>query len=455
MSGHIRWLMKELDVWLAEGTISPEQAEALRRRYAARESAGLPWGLILFGGLGAVVLGLGVILLFAYNWHEMGKELKLAVVFGALLLAHGAGLALRRRDAWLPFAEAMHLLGTMMFGAGIWLVAQIYHISSHYPNAFLVWAIGTLLLAWILPSISHGLLAAVLLTIWGCCEGFGFNVPQPLAPLLALAGCGWLAWRERSPVLLIFSAVAVTVTTQVAMPGELRDSFWYSNLFGLSLLLLALAPLTRGDEKFPAATTIFRWLGLLLFLGTLYLFSFHDLTRNVIRNGHDWEGGILPLVAALAAPLLALLAAGLALRNAARQRESGSPETLLSLWLPAVWMFGVLVMGGYAAAGSFSENLTESVGLAASTIANLLFLAIVLRMMWRGVTATRAGLATAGALAFGLLVFGRYFDLFTGLVSRGLMFIVVGLVLFLVALRYYQVKKRHAAALAEGKEANS
>jgi hypothetical protein len=40
-------------------------------------------------------------------------------------------------------------------------------------------------------------------------------------------------------------------------------------------------------------------------------------------------------------------------------------------------------------------------------------------------------------------------------VSRGLMFIVVGLVLFLVALRYYQVKKRHEAALAEGKEANS
>jgi uncharacterized membrane protein len=455
MSGHIHWLMKELESWLAEGVVSPEQAETLRQRYAARESTGLPWGLILFGGLGAVVLGLGVILLFAFNWHDMGKLAKLSVVFGALLLAHGAGFWLRRREAWLPFAEAMHLLGTMMFGAGIWLVAQIYHISSHYPNGFLVWAIGALLLAWILPSISHGLLAAVLLAIWGCCEGFGFNQPQPLAPLLALLGCGWLAWRERSPVLLIFSSIAVVITTQVAMPGELLESFWYSSLFGLGLLLLALAPLARTSGKFPAAATVFRWLGLLLFLAMLYLFSFHDLTQDVIKNGDDWEGGLLPLIAALAAPLLGLFAAGLALRTAARQRELASPETVLSLWLPALWLFSLLIVGGYAAAGAYSEDQPDLLGLIVATIANLLFLTMVLRMMWRGVTATRAGLAIAGALAFGLLVFGRYFDLFKSDVSRGLMFIVVGLVLFLVALRYYQLKKRHAAALPEEKEANS
>jgi uncharacterized membrane protein len=48
----------------------------------------------------------------------------------------------------------LHLLGTMMFGAGIWLIAQIYHIDEHYPNALLIWSLGALGLAWALPSLS-------------------------------------------------------------------------------------------------------------------------------------------------------------------------------------------------------------------------------------------------------------------------------------------------------------
>ena len=40
------------------------------------------------------------------------------------------------------------MLGTLFFGAGIWLVAQIYHIDEHFPNGFLIWGLGALALAW-------------------------------------------------------------------------------------------------------------------------------------------------------------------------------------------------------------------------------------------------------------------------------------------------------------------
>ena len=44
--------------------------------------------------------------------------------------------------------KSLHLAGTILFGAGIWLVAQIYHIDEHYPNAFFFWGFGAMTMAW-------------------------------------------------------------------------------------------------------------------------------------------------------------------------------------------------------------------------------------------------------------------------------------------------------------------
>ena len=123
-----------------------------------KRRSGPSWGILVFAGFGALALGLGVILLFAYNWEKMHKFAKLGVIFGGLALAHGAGLWLRRENRPL-LAETAHLVGTMLFGAGIFLVAQIYHVSAHYPDAFLIWALGALLLTWVLPSVQQGWLA--------------------------------------------------------------------------------------------------------------------------------------------------------------------------------------------------------------------------------------------------------------------------------------------------------
>src|SRR5687768_18538998 len=77
MSKETRWLLSEIERWTADEIISPEQADRLRSRYAA-PADGPPWGLIVFASAGALVIGLGVVLLFAYNWRSeerrVGKE---------------------------------------------------------------------------------------------------------------------------------------------------------------------------------------------------------------------------------------------------------------------------------------------------------------------------------------------------------------------------------------------
>ena len=90
MSKQIRWLHSEISNWQSDQLISDQQAEQIRARYAVVEKT-RTWDKLIFPTIGAVVLGLGVILFFAYNWADMHKYLKLAVVFGSLLMAHGLG----------------------------------------------------------------------------------------------------------------------------------------------------------------------------------------------------------------------------------------------------------------------------------------------------------------------------------------------------------------------------
>jgi len=51
---------------------------------------------------------------------------ELNLIFAALIGAHGTGFWLRRPNSQYQTAgEGLHILGTMLFGAGIWLIAQV------------------------------------------------------------------------------------------------------------------------------------------------------------------------------------------------------------------------------------------------------------------------------------------------------------------------------------------
>ena len=123
MDNKIRWLLGEIERWKADGLVSTEQADRLRQRYdqppAPPAAEAVPWGLLVFASAGAIVIGLGVILLFAYNWAEIPKFGKLALVFLAIIGAHAGGIRLLARPGWQPkLGEALAALGTMFYGAG-------------------------------------------------------------------------------------------------------------------------------------------------------------------------------------------------------------------------------------------------------------------------------------------------------------------------------------------------
>ncbi|MGH7945498.1 MAG: DUF2157 domain-containing protein [Opitutaceae bacterium] len=440
MSKETRWLLSEIDRWTADEIISPEQAGRLRQRYAAPVD-GPPWGLLVFASAGALVIGLGVILLFAYNWNEIPKWGKLALVFTAILGAHGAGLAYYRKSGWQQrLGEAFLLLGTMFYGAGIWLVAQIYHIDEHYPNGFLIWALGALVLAWVIQSMPHALLATVLLAIWGGSEVFHFRDPNVWALVLLAAGLVPLCWIKQSALLLAFvlAAVELILIANVASYGSSSHAF--VTALAVGVLLVAAARLTAMIRpSFSAGAAVMAFFGFGGFFVCSYLLTFHDAADDLL----DWarRRGAQADLAAVHAWVMFVLAAGAwawaAWLSFARTARIAIEEWLLPIAL--VYAYGLAALGmGRAAYG----------GLIAATF-NVILLGIAVMWMWRGCNESRLRPTVIGSLLLAAVVLARYFDLFQSLAARGLAFILLGAI-FMAEAMYYRRNRRAASPAAEG-----
>jgi uncharacterized membrane protein len=435
MSKEVRWLHGESERWVREGILSTEQAARLRGLYPAPPPT-RPWATLIFCGLGAVIVGLGVILVFAYNWHAMPKLAKLATVFGALAAAHAGGLYLfQTKPHYRAMGEALTVGGTMLFGAGIWLVAQIYHINEHFPTGFLIWGLGAFLLAWALPSIFQALLALALLTIWAGTESTAFNAPVHAALPLLLIGLLPLAYRERSRVLLVCLLVAVGVSLAFISAACSDGALPFLVLLAFSVLALGAGWLHEGAPLFPESAPCYRGLGLAAYLVLVYILSFGDAAHDLLdlqRGKQPWSGlaySVVPLAAAVAAWL------GLG----ARRLKTGAGRS----WMPPdLWLAPLAVLAAYALAALMPR---PDAWLAALPF-NLVLLAHAASFMAQGVRRSEMRAVALGCILLIALTGARYVDLFDSLLARGVVFLVVGVTLFVEGFLYARGKRVQGGA---------
>ena len=440
MSKQTSWLLSEIGRWTADGIISQEQADRLRQRYAA-PTDGPPWGLLVFASAGALVIGLGVILLFAYNWTEIPKFGKLALVFAAVVTAHASGLVLYRRAGWQRrLGEAFSLLGTMFYGAGIWLVAQIYHIDEHYPNGFLLWALGAMALAWILESIPHALLATMLLAVWGGSEVFHFHDPNLWALALVAGGLAPLAWRQQSALLLAFvlAAVELLLIANVFNYGGSSRAFTASLAF--AVLLVAAARLTAWSRpSFSTGARVMAFFGFGGFFVCSYLLGFHDAADDLLRWGRH-PGAHSGFAAVHSWTLFTLAAAAwgwIAWQSLVRKSHLAVEE----------WLVPIALLYAYGLAAFALSTSDYAVFIAGSF--NLILLGMAVMWMWRGCSESRLPPTVMGSLLLAAVVLARYFDLFQSLAARGLAFILLGGI-FMAEAMYYRKNRRIESPALEG-----
>ena len=461
------WLLGEIKVWKDQGLVGVEQAEEILSLYempnesAARQQS---WAIFALRAIAVLFVGLAVFLVIGYNWEELPKEIKLMILFGTLLSVQVAAFYLRyRRNARLA-SELTFFFGCLLYGASIWLIAQIFHLNAHYPDGFWIWALGVLPFALALDTLLlHALLIAIL-AIWVGTEildtspfarwFFGFRgwpgLPNGAYTLPLLAAPG-LLWSYRKGAPFTVGLYVALLAWWIVLQPHVWD--WEGNpaLFIASVggLLMVLAEVHPSGSPFAIP---YRFWGVLLALGTLIPLSFYDVNESMLRNDRlDWLSGgptsvLVPFLQPLAILAVSVLVVGSTLFVILRRKEGDLRLTrpirafVSRQWLPLGLVLLMTLLSLWVAL--VREPLLLTI------LANIAMLASAFWLITVGLREERGRPFAAGVLYFLLWAVLRYFDLFGsfgGMLGGAFMFFLCGATLFVVSLYWRQRKQRRIA----------
>jgi uncharacterized membrane protein len=463
------WLMGEMEIWRSGGLLSEQQMAQILDLYetptdiARRKHSK---ALLALMSVASLLVGMAALLLIGYNWEAMPAAVKLAIIFGTIIGTYAAAFWFRYRVQASGLSQVFFFLGCLFYGCGIWLIAQVFHIQSHYPDGIWFWALGVLPFAVCLNApLLHALLAA-LLGVWVGTEildsgdilrpllfGRWFHFPGACysLPLLALPGL-LLAYRKQS-ALTIAIYVPVLAWWAVLQPIAWewhQECVYFVGAVGTLLLLIAESHRIRSRLAIP-----YRLYGALLTAGVLVPLSFVDFQREVL--GH-WEmsAGLVSglIVLALGASAVAAVAEvklRFGLEEISRLEAWG--RVLGSNWLPLALLglmaglaasragFAVFWHGGYASSSPLSA-WSMPVALPA-LLCNAAMVVLAVWLMHVGLREDRGRPFAAGVLYFLLWAVLRYIDLFGhwgGMLGAALMFFLCGATLFGIA-RFWHHRK--------------
>jgi uncharacterized membrane protein len=127
--------------------------------------------------VGSILIGAGVLSFIASNWDEIGKTVKLLLIIAIFLASNLTGYKMEKN--YPKTSRSLYYLGVLVFGAGIFLIEQMFHLGTNSQNAFLWWSLGILPLAWVLRD-KWILLASSLFVLKYLLDGQylqGVNIP--------------------------------------------------------------------------------------------------------------------------------------------------------------------------------------------------------------------------------------------------------------------------------------
>jgi uncharacterized membrane protein len=440
------WLSHELSLWQQSSLITGEQAAGILALYESpeqgreRRQSWLAYSLV---ALAMVLFAAAVLLLVSYNWQDIPAAGKLAILFGALAGVYGLGFYLRYSRGQRLLSEAVFLLGCLLYGAAIWLIAQIFHMSAHYPDGMFWWAVGVLPLAFLIDSLALHALVVALVAAWCGMEIINFRhlgalffgsrwygVPNGCYLALAIAAGGlWIAYQRRSPwrVTLYVPLIAWWTLLQPIAWRFDDYPFYFVAAVG-ALLLVAAESHTPGS---PLGIP-YRWWGALLLGGPVYVLTFWNVHEWGLMHGDQlWvltTSGIILLLAAI------VFAAAEGLRY--RYLELGQIDAArlwddirCRQWLPLSMVAAMVALSlSQLLLGGQRPHSGLGVWLPVLT-ANAAMVGLAMWLMWIGLRDDRATPFTGGVLFFLLWIVSRYIDLFGelgGMLGAALMFALCG-----------------------------
>ena len=215
-----RWLQAELiDADVAEAIQRWEESQPNQSKHSAVRHLAVPIRLSIL--LGSLLLAAGLLLFVSAHWDQMPPLWRVSLLLFIVIALHAGGAWFAERFQLM--AIGLHAVGTVAFGAGVFLCAQIFHLD-------VVWSFRWGLLLW-----SFGAAAGwILLRQW------------PQLALLSLLLPGWIT----SMIMFEVDRFSGTEASWVVVP------------IAAGALLTSLTYFTAPDRApFSPSRSVLLWMG--------------------------------------------------------------------------------------------------------------------------------------------------------------------------------------------------
>lgn len=425
-----RWLQREIDLWKRDSLISEETASTLKHMYEPKRNLNIL--MVIFSIVGALLVGTGVILIGARNWYEMPVFLRLAGAFLPLIVAQVLAVyTFRFKRESLAWCESVALFWTASIFAVNAMVGQIFNISDPYGVFYLICALLTLPIMYILNAASPLLVYYAAIVFWAARDQLDFWVMREQLPINALylfllfvAGAVFLKVPKKQEGVKLTYLAWITALAGFAVAlvtGIILESNMILLLLSFFVLLLAVNGVPESIE------TPFRIVGTLGSFTILAVLSYSNMWRYV----HKWNA--LPTSFALGIICLALAVFLIRLFLRDKLRFGMILSLILVCFIRFVWSLQY-------DPGKYSTTVENPYVFMILT--NVVMLLLAVGFIVHGVKNISLLTTNLGMAALCALILIRFFDSDMDILWRGVAFLILGGAFLLVNLKLLQVKKR-------------
>lgn len=237
----IRSFQSELDAIEDEGIISldKQQHETIRNYHkklltefslnfdidTSKKEKQLSLGMKIASFLAAIGLAASIFFLFYQYWGNFSTTKQTIILISAPIIVLTITLYLSRREKTAYYSKIAALLSLCLFILNISMIGDIFNITPS-PNAFLIWAIFAILLAY---AIDAGLLLSIAIMSFSLFLSAKFGV---------WSGIYWISFGERPENFLPVAFILFLIST---LPHSRFTSF--RSIYRIFAMLLLFLPI--------------------------------------------------------------------------------------------------------------------------------------------------------------------------------------------------------------------
>ncbi|WP_044641310.1 DUF2157 domain-containing protein [Risungbinella massiliensis] len=237
---------------IEQGVLSAEQVESVRKEYEVQNSVSFLKIVLL---VGAILVGAGILSFIAGNWSVISDWSKFFILLVSLIVFYLSGWYLE--SSYPRTSYSMYAIGLLIYGAGIFLIGQTFHLGSEAGTAFVAWAVGGVALALYLKDRWIFLFSTILMGIYTTYALW--DDQYPLVLILYLPLLYWIHHKLelKSEAMVFFLNLLILYGISACIGLSSLDENWIPYvlfLLGLGMIFLPI----------PSYGKLLEWQGVMI-----------------------------------------------------------------------------------------------------------------------------------------------------------------------------------------------